>query len=31
MPRFAHQGKTYGFCSEGCKSVFVAKPSLYVQ
>ena len=29
--RFAHQGKTYGFCSEGCKSVFVAKPSLYVQ
>jgi transcriptional regulator GlxA family with amidase domain/YHS domain-containing protein len=29
--RAAYQGKTYGFCSEGCRKVFAAKPSQYVR
>ena len=28
--RYTYQGKTYGFCSEACHSVFVAKPRQYV-
>ncbi len=28
--RATYQGKTYGFCSEGCRKVFAAKPSQYI-
>lgn len=28
--RVAYKGKTYGFCSEGCRKVFAAKPQQYV-
>ena len=28
--RHAYRGKTYGFCSESCKTVFVANPTVYV-
>lgn len=28
--RHAYHGKTYGFCSESCKTVFVANPTVYV-
>ncbi len=28
--RHVHRGKTYGFCSESCKTVFSANPAVYV-
>ena len=28
--RHAYRGKTYGFCSESCKTVFMANPTVYV-
>jgi transcriptional regulator GlxA family with amidase domain/YHS domain-containing protein len=28
--RATYKGKTYGFCSEGCRKVFAAKPQQYV-
>lgn len=30
-PRHEHDGRTYHFCSEGCRAKFVAKPKAYIE
>lgn len=30
-PRHEHDGRTYHFCSDGCRAKFVAKPKAYIE